>query len=275
MHSTKEFEVTERNDGQWDVVSLSSDGSRKVVRTCRTRIQAVRHAERVNRGLQRPEKEKEPLIEFSSRLEYALELSKELESERRANDQVYVIGSDLPPYKVGISLDPAKRLASIVSSSGNQDLRILYSIQCGAATASIETSVHISLREYRLHGEWFDCDLDTIIRLIDQSKKYYEENSEQIQKRTIRKTKKTHGLLIDEVKKIKAGDLDTYSLTYFTSRDVDLYCKCAQCGDYRIVRPKHLLPLFGDKASIASISKSLHCNHCGNTGLDIQPIKMP
>lgn len=74
---------------------------------------------------------------------------------------VYVIGPADGPYKVGIAADIKRRLTAIQTSSATRVAVHLHSPAIPNAL-NIEARMHGLLSAFRLMGEWFDCDLDTI-----------------------------------------------------------------------------------------------------------------
>jgi len=76
---------------------------------------------------------------------------------------IYIIGSDQPPYKVGISRDPEKRLKSL--QTGHPfPLKLHYSKETEICkTKLLETVIHRHLKLYKTSGEWFDVSLKNLI----------------------------------------------------------------------------------------------------------------
>ena len=77
---------------------------------------------------------------------------------------IYVIASDRDgPVKVGVSNDPAKRLAQL--QTGHDKLLQLFAAEeCLASHAlALETVIHRQLGYLRLVGEWFSLDVDSAI----------------------------------------------------------------------------------------------------------------
>lgn len=75
--------------------------------------------------------------------------------------QVYVIGPDVGPVKIGISKSIPKRVASLQSSS-HARLNVFYSVRPpeGLSAGQIEWAAHRLLSPVRLEGEWFDVAPD-------------------------------------------------------------------------------------------------------------------
>jgi hypothetical protein len=81
---------------------------------------------------------------------------------RMSTSYIYIIGSDTPPYKVGISKDPGRRLKSLQTGHPRK-LRILDARATDAEkTKLLETAIHQQLKFYKTHGEWFDIKLDAL-----------------------------------------------------------------------------------------------------------------
>jgi hypothetical protein len=75
---------------------------------------------------------------------------------------VYIIGADAPPYKVGISRDPVKRLKALQTGHPAR-LKIHHVVATPAAkTRLLETVIHANLKLHRCEGEWFDIPLDKL-----------------------------------------------------------------------------------------------------------------
>lgn len=89
---------------------------------------------------------------------------------------IYVIGSDEPPYKVGISKNPTRRLKSLQTGCPKK-LKIL-SIKETAAlkTKPLESIIHYNLSKYKTVGEWFDTSLDRVIAEVDYALIRYEDD---------------------------------------------------------------------------------------------------
>jgi hypothetical protein len=80
---------------------------------------------------------------------------------------IYVIGSDQPPYKVGISLDPSKRLKAL--QTGHPCKLRIHSIKETSSdkTKLLETVIHHHLKHYKTHGEWFNIPLEDVILEVE------------------------------------------------------------------------------------------------------------
>ena len=81
---------------------------------------------------------------------------------------LYVIQSG-DYFKVGITNDLEKRLNQIKTSSPFES-RIAYSILVDNAER-LEKDTHAKLEEYRTRGEWFEIDLETILKAISEVSK--------------------------------------------------------------------------------------------------------
>ena len=80
---------------------------------------------------------------------------------------VYIIGSDQPPYKVGISKNPQRRLAALQTGHPER-LQIHHQVATPAAqTRLLEAVIHNNLKLHRCNGEWFDMPLDKLKLEVD------------------------------------------------------------------------------------------------------------
>lgn len=88
---------------------------------------------------------------------------------------IYIIGSDNPPYKIGISKDPQQRLKSIQTGHPHQ-LQILELRETDSKkTKLLESVIHKHLNRYRMKGEWFDIPLKEAILHVDFALIRYED----------------------------------------------------------------------------------------------------
>lgn len=80
---------------------------------------------------------------------------------------IYIIGGDSPPYKVGISKNPKKRLKSL--QTGSPYPLTIHSLTetCITKTKLLETVIHRHLKHYRTNGEWFNVPLEDLKLEID------------------------------------------------------------------------------------------------------------
>jgi Meiotically up-regulated gene 113 len=80
---------------------------------------------------------------------------------------VYIIGSDQPPYKVGISVNPLHRLRAL-QTGHPEKLHVHYQVATDAAqTKLLETVIHRHIKFHRTHGEWFDMALADLKLQVD------------------------------------------------------------------------------------------------------------
>lgn len=80
---------------------------------------------------------------------------------------IYVIGGIDPPYKVGVSRDPARRLKSL-QTGYPYPLQVHYSKATEICkTKLLEQVIHRHLKMYKTNGEWFDITLDKLILDVD------------------------------------------------------------------------------------------------------------
>jgi Meiotically up-regulated gene 113 len=80
---------------------------------------------------------------------------------------IYIIGSDKPPYKVGISKNPQRRLKDL--QTGHPYPLTIHSI-VETSTANnklLESVIHRNLRHLRTNGEWFDIPLERLKLEVD------------------------------------------------------------------------------------------------------------
>lgn len=81
---------------------------------------------------------------------------------------LYVIGCEPGPKKIGIALDPKRRLNSLRGGSP-VDIQLLLSVDTGDRCArDVERAAHAALADKRLRGEWFDISMseaETIVGL--------------------------------------------------------------------------------------------------------------
>lgn len=75
---------------------------------------------------------------------------------------IYVIGSNNPPYKVGISKDPNRRLKNLQTGHPYPlEIHLLKETDV-AKTKLLETVIHRHLKLYKTNGEWFNLSLEDI-----------------------------------------------------------------------------------------------------------------
>jgi hypothetical protein len=89
---------------------------------------------------------------------------------------IYVIGGDEPPYKVGISNNPDRRLKTL--QTGHPKRLRIHSIKETDSTRTklLESAIHQHLKHHRLVGEWFDLDLKTILLEVEFALIRYEDD---------------------------------------------------------------------------------------------------
>lgn len=78
---------------------------------------------------------------------------------------LYVMKSAFGHCKVGISIDPMKRMNAIRTGHGGEVSLIATYGPFNAAT-KLESAVHDALSESRMLGEWFDCSESDVIRAV-------------------------------------------------------------------------------------------------------------
>jgi hypothetical protein len=80
---------------------------------------------------------------------------------------IYVIGGIDPPYKVGISRDPARRLKSL-QTGHPYPLILHYTRETEICkTKLLEQVIHRHLKMSKTNGEWFDIVLKDLILEVD------------------------------------------------------------------------------------------------------------
>jgi hypothetical protein len=89
---------------------------------------------------------------------------------------IYVIGSDSPPYKVGISKAPDQRLKALQTGHPRK-LRIHSLRETNAEkTKLLESVIHHHLKHYKTHGEWFDISLEDAILEVEYALMRWEDD---------------------------------------------------------------------------------------------------
>lgn len=80
---------------------------------------------------------------------------------------IYIIGSDNPPYKIGISKNPDKRLKSL--QTGHPFPLQIHSARLTdiSETKYLERMIHQNLKFYRTKGEWFNIELKDAILEVE------------------------------------------------------------------------------------------------------------
>lgn len=83
---------------------------------------------------------------------------------------VYVAGSGKGPKKVGVAIDPPRRLRALATGHG-RPLRLLFSAPVPAefAAMDVERRAHWLLRERKTHGEWFDVSAKAAIDAVERA----------------------------------------------------------------------------------------------------------
>jgi hypothetical protein len=76
----------------------------------------------------------------------------DVNARREAQQFIYFVGGDVGAIKIGLAIDPKKRLQSLQCGSPIP-LSILATTP---GDKKLEYLYHLRLREHRLHGEWFD-----------------------------------------------------------------------------------------------------------------------
>ena len=80
---------------------------------------------------------------------------------------IYIIGSNKPPYKVGISKNLNRRLRNL-QTGYPYPLQIHHTIETDISqTKLFETILHRNLKHYKTNGEWFDISLNDLKLQLD------------------------------------------------------------------------------------------------------------
>ncbi len=79
--------------------------------------------------------------------------------------KVYVMNDSSGLVKVGMSKSPEGRLRKLLI--GNPRLRIAFSTEMIENPAAIESACHRKLKHLEVANEWFDCDVDLAIRVVN------------------------------------------------------------------------------------------------------------
>lgn len=72
--------------------------------------------------------------------------------------------------KIGISVDPSKRVVQIKNASGIE-VEIVKTWDCRIDAFIVEKSLHVLFEDSREIGEWFNMDTDYAINKIDNTLK--------------------------------------------------------------------------------------------------------
>lgn len=91
-------------------------------------------------------------------------------SEAQQNSFLYVIKSGDSAYKVGISVDPKRRLSQIQTGNHNP-LRLIMQIpfESGREARSVESIIHEKIKAYNSSGEWFKIQSGVLAAIIFES----------------------------------------------------------------------------------------------------------
>jgi hypothetical protein len=93
------------------------------------------------------------------------------------SNYIYIIGSDKPPYKVGVSKNPQRRLKNL--QTGHPYPLTIHSIT-ETSTANnklLESVIHRNLKHSRTNGEWFDISLERLKLEVEFVMIRYSEDS--------------------------------------------------------------------------------------------------
>jgi len=90
-----------------------------------------------------------------------------IEKETKPRPKIfYVIGSNTPPYKIGVTMNAAKRLKEITYASGREGMTIHLELEV-RNVFEFENRIHRKLGSKRTVGEWFNESIETITETID------------------------------------------------------------------------------------------------------------
>lgn len=98
---------------------------------------------------------------------FELKAKSEIKSEKSTSRYLYVIKSP-SGFKVGISYNPNDRLKQLQVGNGDK-LSLVYQLDVGPKAVDLERFVHFKLKNHSTNGEWFNCSLSTIKRVINKS----------------------------------------------------------------------------------------------------------
>lgn len=86
---------------------------------------------------------------------------------------IYIIGSTIKPYKIGITKNPNQRLKSLQTGHPNK-LNILYKDEVpDDKVRYLEKVIHSTINYSRTKGEWFNIELEEAINEIKYAKMRY------------------------------------------------------------------------------------------------------
>jgi hypothetical protein len=89
---------------------------------------------------------------------------------------LYIIGSDSPPYKVGVSKNPRNRLQTLQTGHPER-LQIHYTVETRSRQPKLlETAVHRNIRQHNVNGEWFNMPLEQLKLELDYILIRYEDD---------------------------------------------------------------------------------------------------
>lgn len=82
--------------------------------------------------------------------------------------QIYIFKNKLYPIlKIGMSKTPQSRLKGIQTSSGFP-LELIYESEIIKNAKEAEALIHLSLKEFRTHGEWFNISEEQAITAVEK-----------------------------------------------------------------------------------------------------------
>lgn len=91
------------------------------------------------------------------------------------NSYIYIIGADAPPYKIGISKEPQRRLRSL--QTGHPYPLKIHNLKETDLTETkyLERMIHQNLKHYRTKGEWFQIDLKDAVLEVEYAVMRYSK----------------------------------------------------------------------------------------------------
>jgi len=89
---------------------------------------------------------------------------------------IYVIGEHQKPYKIGITNNPERRLKNLQTGHPKK-LYIHYTEMISDnQVRELEQIIHETIRHKRMHGEWFDIELNEAIAEVKYARIRYSND---------------------------------------------------------------------------------------------------
>ena len=87
---------------------------------------------------------------------------------------IYIIGGEQKPYKIGFSANPQQRLKSLQTGFPTK-LKLYYTKEISESKVKfIEKQIHRVIARKRTKGEWFDIELEDAISEVNFAAIRYE-----------------------------------------------------------------------------------------------------